>query len=278
MEDFEFQRIIQLITKTTGIIPRDSHKTGIKNFIDKRIPELQKEAKSSKEDFLSYYHYLQNHQEEVINLINSATVNETYFFREEAQFKLLKEKILPELNLKNGGKIKIWSAASSSGEEIFSLYLLAKSMGIEAECTATDINTNVLEICKNGSYKKNAIRTVDGASFSNLLLPYQQKDETFQLPQNICDKITRFQINLANMQELPKNQDIVFIRNVFIYFSTETRMKILKRISEEALNDGGYIFVSMNETASIERNMLPPNLVKLSDGNVFYFQKQGGEK
>lgn len=275
MDDFDFLRIMQLITKTTGIIPRDSHKTGIKNFVEKRIPEISAE---NNETVLSYFHYLLDNPQEVVKLINSATVNETYFFREEAQFKLLKQKIFPELKIKNNGKIKIWSAASSSGEEIFSLYLLAASMGIDAECTASDINTNVLEICGKGTYKKNAIRTVDGAAFQNLLVPYQKDDGGFQIPQKICEKIKCMQINLSNIQDFPKNQDIIFIRNVFIYFSSETRKMILKRIAEDALADGGYIFVSMNETASIEKSMLPDCLKKCSDGNVFYFQKQGGKE
>jgi chemotaxis protein methyltransferase CheR len=109
-------------------------------------------------------------------------------------------------------------------------------------------------------------------------VPYQKDDGGFQIPQEICEKIKCMQINLSNIQDFPKNQDIIFIRNVFIYFSSETRKMILKRIAEDALADGGYIFVSMNETASIEKSMLPDCLKKCSDGNVFYFQKQGGKE
>lgn len=269
MDDFDFLRIIQLITRRTGIIPRDSHKTGIKNFIEKRLPQI-------KEPVPSYYNYITEHPEELTLLINSATVNETYFFREEIQFKLLQEKIFPEIAARKGQPIKIWSAASSSGEEIYSLYLLANAMGLNTELTATDINTDMLEICTEGKYKKKALRSVDGAAFKELLQPYKTEDDMFCIPDEIRSKINRKQINLANMQEIPKNQDVIFIRNVFIYFGTETRKNILERFATQALAPGGYLFVSMNETASIEKSMIPPELEKCADGKVFYFRRKEG--
>ena len=82
MDEQEFAKIIELITQRTGIIPRDSHITGIKNYISKRLKELKEE------DALNYYDFLSGNRDELLSLINSATVNETYFFREEAQFKL----------------------------------------------------------------------------------------------------------------------------------------------------------------------------------------------
>ena len=104
MEDQDLAKIIELITQRTGIIPRDSHIIGIKNYINKRLKELPQEK-----DF-DYYKLLCASQEEMIALINSATVNETYFFREEAQFQLLKDKIFPELRAKLGtSSMRIWS-------------------------------------------------------------------------------------------------------------------------------------------------------------------------
>ena len=121
MDEQIFAQIIQLITERTGIIPRDSHRTGIKNYIEKQ----------SNPD---YYNYILNNREEMMNLINSATVNETYFFREEAQFHILQSKIFPQLVAANQAKpLRIWSAACSSGEEIYSLLLLADAMGIKTD-------------------------------------------------------------------------------------------------------------------------------------------------
>ncbi len=269
MDDQDFAKIIELITQRTGIIPRDSHITGIKNFIKKRLEELP-EAQAT-----DYYNLVCSSTDEMLALINSATVNETYFFREEAQFQLLQLKILPEIKSAAPTKtIRIWSAASSSGEEIYSLLLLAEAMNIRTECTASDINTKVLDDCSNGVYKKNAVRTVDGAAFHYLLAPYKQPDGGFILPKKICDKITRKQINLSRLTDFPKNQDIVFIRNVFIYFSNEMKKQILNLIAEQTLSPGGYLFVSMNEIASIDSTLLPNSLEKIADGKVFYFRKK----
>ena len=269
MDELEFAKIIELITLRTGIIPRDSHITGIKNFINKRLKELEQTGTAT------YYDLLCSSQDEMISLINSATVNETYFFREEAQFKLLKEKIFPELKMAAPTKtLRIWSAASSSGEEIYSLLLLADSMNFKTSCIASDINTRVLDDCAKGCYKKNAIRSVDGVAFHNLLLPYKQKDETFILPKSLCDRVERRQINLSRMMDFPKNQDIIFIRNVFIYFSNEMKKQILNTIAENSLAPGGYLFVSMNEVATVDAMLIPPSLEKLVDGKVFYFRKK----
>lgn len=271
MNSEDFSVIVDLITLSTGIIPRDSHKTGIYNYIQKRSSEIEK---TDGIEHLDYLNYLKLNKDEMVNLINNATVNETYFFREEAQFEILRNKVLPELNLRNNGQVNIWSAAASSGEEIYSLYLLAKSMNIKAECFASDINTHVLEICEKGIYRKNSIRSVDGSSFLFLLEPYKKEDGSFELPKEITSQITRKRINLSKMIDYPLNQDIIFIRNVFIYFSLEMKKQILQKIVSECLNDGGYLFVSMNEVASIDSSIIPKELEKCSDGNIFYFHKR----
>ncbi len=268
MEENEFSEIISIITKQTGIIPRESHKAGIMNFIEKRKKEVDLNG-------LSYSAYLRLNKEELCVLLNAATVNETYFFREEAQFSLLKDKILPDFRLKLGSKaLRIWSAASSSGEEIYSLYLLAQSMELKTECVASDINTAVLEKCEKGEYKPNSVKSVDGAKFHHLLAKYQKSDKSVSFPQEIRNQIERRQINLSFVAEnFPRNVNLIFIRNVFIYFTTEMRKQILAKIVNESLSEGGYLFVSMSELPSIDASILPKNLKKCCEGKVFYFQK-----
>ena len=278
MEETEkdFVKIIELISQHTGIIPRNSHITGIKNYVDKRIHELHTQNGETM-SLDSYYKYLLLNSDEMGSLINTATVNETYFFREEAQFSLLQSKILPELIAKKSAEdksLKIWSAACSSGPEIISLYLLAKAMGIKTQCTASDINTQCLDTAKQGHYKKNAIRMLDGSKFHSLLEPYKKTTGDFTITKDIINQIDFKQINLFKAKDFPQQQDIIFMRNVFIYFNTETKKQILNTIAQEALSLDGYLFVSMNEVASIESSIIPPNLEKLVDGKVFYFHKK----
>ena len=268
MDEKEFSEIIALINQQTGIVPRESHKTGIMNFIEKRKKEIELNG-------LPYASYLRLNKDEMNILLNAATVNETYFFREESQFSLLKDKIFPEFRAKLGTKpLRIWSAASSSGEEIYSLYLLADSLSIKTECIASDINTAVLEKCAKGEYTPNSVKSVDGAKFNYLLAKYQKADKSVVFPSEICRQIKREQINLSLVAEsFPRNVHVIFIRNVFIYFSLEMRRQILRKIVGEALADGGYLFVSMSELPALDPSVLPKNLKKCCSGKVFYFQK-----
>lgn len=270
MDDKEFDDIIALITRQTGIIPRESHKSGILNFIEKRKKEIDLNG-------LEYYNYICLNKSEMDLLLNNATVNETYFFREESQFLFLKNKILPELRAKlSTNPVRIWSAAASSGEEIYSLYLLATSLGIKTECIASDINTTVIGKCEAGEYKSNSVKAVDGAKFHYLLAPYLTKDKGVIIPPEISSKIERRQINLTKIDSVfPKNIHVIFLRNVFVYFTLEMRKAILQKIVDVSLAPDGYIFLSMNEIATIDATIIPKGLEKCSEGNVFYFHKKG---
>ena len=272
----ELDSLIALLTQRTGIIPRSSHLEGIKNYIEKKLTEKGLSVPEYKTKLFVDGGLFSE-------LINESTVNETYFFREEKQFILLRDRILPMWKATCGSMpVKIWSAACSYGEEAYSLALLAKSCGINAMITASDINSQVLEHCRAGVFKDSSIRSVDGSSFKNLLMPYQ-KEGKIQFGSEIRNCITTREINLSKIDEmqtealLPKNQNIVFLRNVFIYFSQNLRLKILNNIAEKCLADGGVLFVSMNETAQINFNEISPLLEKVMDGSIFYFKKKSPE-
>ena len=272
----ELDSLIALLTQRTGIIPRSSHLEGIKNYIEKKLTEKGLSVPEYKTKLIVDGGLFSE-------LINESTVNETYFFREEKQFILLRDRILPMWKATCGSMpVKIWSAACSYGEEAYSLALLAKSCGVNAMITASDINSQVLEHCRAGVFKDSSIRSVDGSSFKNLLMPYQ-KEGKIQFGSEIRNCITTREINLSKIDEmqtealLPKNQNIVFLRNVFIYFSQNLRLKILNSIAEKCLADGGVLFVSMNETAQINFNEISPLLEKVMDGSIFYFKKKSPE-
>ena len=137
----------------------------------------------------------------------------------------------------------------------------------------------MLEKCKSGTYGKNSVRLVDGSYFHHLL-PKTDENGLINMPEDLKAKIHIQNINLSQLSNelnlclLPKNQHLIFIRNVFIYFSMETRAQILKAIVDNSMVEGSYLFVSTNEIASLESSILPSNLEKRSDGNVFYFVKR----
>lgn len=265
---------ISILTTITGIIPRASHRDGIKYFIEKKISENNYSIEE-------YRKLLFTDKNLISEFVNECTVNETYFFREEKQFALLKSKIFSQWRFNSPGKeIKMWSAACSYGEEAYSLAVLALTCGLNPLVTASDINSEVLEHCKSGVFLSTSLRTVDGASYQNLVKPYQREDRKIAFPENIKKHITTMQMNLteldspSNLQNLPKNQNLIFIRNVFIYFSIELRKQILKIITDNCLAEDGYLFVSMNEIGQLDSSIVPKSLEKLSEGNVFYFHKK----
>lgn len=276
IDSFALDDIIQLITARTGIIPRASHREGIKTYIEKMLLEKGFSVQS-------YKNALMTDAALFSHLVNESTVNETYFFREEKQFALLKERLFPMWKaMFPNMEMKIWSAACSYGEEAYSLAILAKACGVKVAITASDINSEVLEHCKNGSFLISSIRQVDGVKFKDLLTPYISSDNKILFPNEIKSCITARKINLSMIDSplsdslLPKNQNIIFLRNVFIYFNQDLRSSILRTIAEKCLADGGVLFVSMSEIAQLDSSVMPSSFEKVMDGSVFYFHKKLG--
>lgn len=275
IRDTELDPLIELITLRTGIIPRTSHREGIRNYLSSKIDEMGLPS------VLAYQVLLRKDRELFAELINESTVNETYFFREEKQFQFVRSRLFPWWQAKFGSQpIRIWSAACSYGEEAYSLALLAKSCGMRAHITASDINTAVLNHCAEGVFNASSMRVGDGVSFQGLLLPFKTENAKIVFDDEIRSYITTRQINLAEIDSpatdmiLPKMQNIVFLRNVFIYFSQELRARILQTIADKCLNPGGYLFVSMSEIAQIDASIMPKSLEKVAEDNVFYFHKK----
>ena len=269
---------ISILTTLTGILPRASHRDGIKYFIEKKVSQNNYSIEE-------YRKMLFTDKELMSEFVNECTVNETYFFREEKQFALLKNKIFPQWRLKSNGKdIKMWSAACSYGEEAYSFAVLALSCGITPVVTASDINSEVIEHCKSGVFLSTSLRSVDGVSYQKLVMPYQREDRKIAFPEIIKKHIKTMQINLAELDSpanafnLPRNQNIIFIRNVFIYFSLDLRKKILQTIADKCLAEDGYLFVSMSEIAQLDSSIVPKSLEKIADGSVFYFHKKAADK
>ncbi len=274
----EFDSFISILTERTGIIPRASHLDGIRNYIQTQVAK-------KKIGIQDYKLQLISNPSVFADFVNGSTVNETYFFREEKQFALLHDKILPLWRSKSqGSEIRMWSAACSYGEEAYSLAILAKSCGIKPCVTASDINSEVLKHCRQGLFLGTSLRTVDGSSFQNLIVPYKRNDGKIEFDDEIKSCITTMQLNLSEIDSpkctafLPKNQNIIFLRNVFIYFSQELRARILRTLAEKCLAEDGLLFVSMSEIAQTDSTIIPPSLEKNFDGSVFYFHKKTGGK
>ena len=276
VQEVDFQESLNIFSSLTGIIPLESHISSMKNYIEKRLEQLK--IQGNKKEFSTL---IRSDKKELELFINSSTVNETYFFREQNHFAFLKNIFLQWQN-KNGSKpILLWSAACSNGEEAYSLALLSNSLHIKCKITASDINTDSLKKVCSGEYSKKSLKTFDGNMFHTLLEPYYDQ-EKIVFPNEIKQMICVKNINLCSLIQ-PENsivksseiekQDVIFIRNVFIYFSAELKKQILHAITKNFLNDGGIIFVSMSEIASIDKTLVPKNLKKKCFENVYYFHQ-----
>lgn len=187
------------------------------------------------------------------DVIDAMTTNETLWFRDVYPFEYLQSKLLPELMAKGQG-IKIWSAASSSGQEPFSIAMSAieaqeKSSRLvkpNVQVLGTDISPTMIENCKKGEYDKLAL----GRGLS----PERKQRFFTQLPDGrmkvnpAVQQLTSFrEINLLESYALLGKFDIIFCRNVLIYFSPEVKSKILNQFAG-ALKPGGYLFLGASES------------------------------
>jgi chemotaxis protein methyltransferase CheR len=174
LEQEEFNKFREFFYRKTGIYFEDSKRY----FVDKRI--LERITASKTQEFKNYFSFLRfdDSGKELQELVNVMTVNETYFFREEYQFKCMVESMLPEIvkNKKANGAIRIWSVPSSSGEEPYSicLYLLEYWKEIEkydVQIIASDIDTSILQSAKAGLYSPRSIQNLP----KNMLQKYFNK-------------------------------------------------------------------------------------------------------
>ena len=260
------RQILSIIKEHSGINTGSAHTAFVESYAKKRLAELS----VSETDYL---YMLRQNPAELRMLINNATINETYFFREEDQFTFLTKKLY---SMEKNTQVKIWSAACSTGQEPVSIYALCKSLGINAKIYASDIDTSALEKFKSGVFPLNSFRN-DGAKYKKLLEPLgNYTPDGFSIKKEHLKQIEIFTNNLAKTEEhrfTADYFDIIFIRNVFIYFTPELRHEILENMTS-MLKPDGLLFISVNEIPSVSiRGKLTGQLEKEHEDRVYYFRK-----
>ncbi|MDP2168721.1 MAG: CheR family methyltransferase [Thermodesulfovibrionales bacterium] len=204
--------------------------------------------------YLGYLERLKAEREEFSLLINLITVNETYFFREPAHLRLLAEKLVPELlsSKKTGEKVKIISAGCSTGEEPYSLVIALMEKygpGIKGQLSVMgfDIDDNALRMAENGDFTIHSFRDFPGHLRDKY---FEAKGiNSYRIRDFIRESVRFERVNLfdAEYQHCHGRADIIFYRNVSIYFEPETQKKVFKKLAE-LLNENGYLFLSSTET------------------------------
>jgi chemotaxis protein methyltransferase CheR len=180
--------------------------------------------------------------------IDLLTTNETYFFREPKHFDFLKTKILP--NWKTGKMLKVWSAASSTGEEAYSLAMLLDDVlgNNPWDIFGSDISSRVLKKAQQGHYLQDRIDGIPQEYLRKYCLKgVEEQDGTLLIDKKIRQKVSFSPVNLKKPLGGLGPFDIIFLRNVLIYFDQDTKQKIIKNLVK-TMQPGGYLFIGHSES------------------------------
>ncbi len=185
-------------------------------------------------------------------VIESLVTNETFFFRDYYPFEALKKFVLPELVQKRaiGRSLNIWCAACSNGQEPYSIAMLIKEYfpmlaRWSVKLIASDFSSKVLAKAKQGRY--NELETQRGLPENFRDRYFQRSDRDWQLHDEILQMVEFRQINLVRSWSSVPKSDIIFLRNVLIYFDIPTKKYLLKKVKQQ-LNPDGYLFLGNAET------------------------------
>lgn len=241
----EFDLFRRLIYKIAGISLSDAKKVLLVGRLTRRLKVYEFST------FTEYYRMLAGGQspEEVQTMVDLLTTNETYFFREPKHFEFLRDEIIAKRQAP--GSFRVWSAASSTGEEVYTLAMvLADSMpGAVWEVVGSDISTRVLEKAATGHYSLARTEGIPPAFLQKYCLKGVRTNAGTFLIASELRKRTRFcQINLtlpimADIGEF----DVVFLRNVMIYFDAETKAKVVNNLLPR-LKSGAYLIIGHSES------------------------------
>lgn len=241
--DQEFLLFQKLIEERLGIFLPAQKKALLGNRLWKRL------AACNLKNFSEYYRHISSTQgrQELNTALELITTNETYFFREQKHFDYLESDILPKLRGNN--TFRVWSAAASTGEEPYSIAMLLRDRcNVPWELLCSDVNGTVIEQAKMGIYPQMRARNIPEHYLRRFCLKGVDSQAGFvRVTAELRDLVQFFTLNLhENFPDMGKF-DLVFLRNVLIYFESENKTKILERIAN-CMAPGGILFVGHSES------------------------------
>ena len=247
LSDSEFQAFSDLVYRKAGI----SLHVGKKELVRARLAGRIREGGFT--DFGTYYRYILSDEtgDELIHLLDAISTNLTNFFRENNHFKFMVDQILPQIRGRSGPNI--WSAGCSTGEEPYSIIISITEnfpdlMERGARITATDLSSRALAMAERGAYPA---ERVDNLSF-NILRKYFQKGKGdwagwYRVKAVYRDMVNFKRLNLIEPFSFRQPLDLIFCRNVMIYFDKKTQAELIRRFYQ-LLRDGGYLFIGHSES------------------------------
>lgn len=249
MTDKDFVSIREKVYDTCGIVLGDHKKEMVYSRLARRLRHYKIK------DFKSYLAFLDNNMEqEFSDFINSVTTNLTSFFRENHHFEFLAQTIMPELKKWHAvdKKVRIWSAGCSTGEEPYSISMtLANAFSNpmwDFKILATDLDSNVLAKASAGEYTLDNATGLDDGICRSWFLKGKEQDNVKVKPE-LRKLITFKRLNLLQEWPMKGQFDVIFCRNVVIYFDQPTKDALFRRYAKQ-LRPGGYLILGHSESMS----------------------------
>jgi len=248
-----YEFITQLVYERSRISLGDDKKSLVAGRLGQRLRAL------GLSDYEQYCNLLRSAhaEDEISELIDLISTNHTHFFREPAHFDFLRRSVLPTLTARLGfaqRPLRFWSAAASSGEEVYSLAIvLAEYARVQPAFTwqidASDISQRMLDRCRSGIYAADKVELPSPELLERYFQRgFSEREGYYRVKAELRRKVGVQYINLFQPHyPLPNGLDVIFCRNVMIYFDAPSRELLLDRLTEQ-LAPGGYLFVGHSES------------------------------
>ncbi len=261
----DFDRLSSFIYSESGIKMPPVKRIMLQSRLQKRLKELKM---TSFKEYCNYVFSKEGLNNEIIHMLDVVSTNKTDFFREPVHFDFLTSNILPEYvnssrPIKN---LKIWSAGCSSGEEPYTIAIvilefLQKYSGFDFSILGTDISTIILQKAIDAEYKEERVEGIPlDLKRKYFLRSKDRENPTVKMNAQLRSKVKFERLNfMENTYSIYDSFDIVFCRNVLIYFDRETQEKVISKICTK-INAGGYFFLGHSE--SIMNMNLPLRQIK----------------
>jgi len=243
LSDDLFARYCALIQRETGICMRESKKLLVSNRVRKRMRQVGIDT------FQEYYDRVSGADgEERVRFIDAVTTNETYFYRGENHFSILRRHVLPE-RFSRKDRVSLWCVGCSTGEEAYTLAiegLEASRTGRAVEVIATDISTTVIAQAEAARYAGRTLRFLPNAVRARYF--DSMPGEEYRVKEEVRQRV-RFLLHNALRDEPPVHgADVIFCRNVMIYFDLPTQVRLVDERFAAALAPDGYLFIGHSES------------------------------
>jgi chemotaxis protein methyltransferase CheR len=261
----EFEKLSRFIFKESGIKMPPVKRVMLQSRLQKRLRELKM---NNFKDYCEYVFSREGLNNEIIHMLDVVSTNKTDFFREPVHFDFLQDEVLPEFNAQRlaNRTLKVWSAGCSSGEEPYTIAIVLaefseKNPGFDFSILGTDISTQILQKAIDAVYKEDRVNVVPLEMKRKYLLRSKDRtNPTVKIAPQLRKKVRYGRLNfMDNQYDIPETFDVIFCRNVLIYFDRETQERVIDKLCGK-LKSGGYFFLGHSE--SIMNMNLPLRQIK----------------